>query len=82
MFDGLRVRKTIEGQTVVVGEREHHLQVVGIAEHGDGGVGLTIVISGSSSQYVQLTVPQPVLQDPTALRQHVVCFVTRILTAS
>ena len=80
-IDGLRVRKTIEGEPVIVGGREHHLQVVGIAEDADGGVSLTMIISNSSPQYVRLHVSEPVLQDSIALREQVVCFVNRILTA-
>ena len=75
------VRKTIEGEPVIVGGREHHLQVVGIAEDADGGASLTMIITSSSSQYVRLHVAEPVLQDSIALREQVVCFVNRILTA-
>jgi hypothetical protein len=81
MWEGLSVRKAIEEQPVVVREREYRLQVVGIAEHADGGAGLTILVPGSSSQYLQLDVPESIVRDPIALRQQVVCAVNQILTA-
>jgi hypothetical protein len=80
MFDGLSVRRTIEGRSVVVGAHEHTLQVIGVTEHADGGAKLVIAISGSTRRHLHLDVSEAVLQDPIALRQRVVYFVTQLVT--